>query len=121
MFATQVFRWAGIYGLVVMGPQLFLEAKTGQDYPPPVNHPEFYYGFVGCALAFQVVFLIIATDPVRYRPMMIASIVEKASFGIGMPILFLQNRIPTLVLCFSLIDLTLGTLFTIAWFRTPRK
>jgi len=117
-FAKRVFRIAGIYGLLAVAPQYFLEARTGQDYPPPVTHPEFYYGFVGVTIAFQVVFLIIATDPVRYRPMMIASMIEKASFAIAMPILFVQHRIPGLVFGFSLIDLLLGILFAVAYRKT---
>jgi hypothetical protein len=117
-FAKRVFRIAGIYGLLAVAPQYFLEARTGQDYPPPVTHPEFYYGFVGVTIAFQVVFLIIATDPVRYRPMMIAAMIEKASFAIAMPILYLQHRIPALVLGFSLIDLLLGVLFAVSYVRT---
>jgi len=118
MFAKRVFRWAGIYGLLAVAPQYFLEARTGIDYPPPVTHPEFYYGFVGVTVAFQVVFLVIATDPVRYRPIMIAAMIEKASFAFAMPVLYLQHRIPALVLGFSLIDLMLGVLFAVAWVRT---
>ncbi|MBV8879729.1 MAG: hypothetical protein JO332_07195 [Planctomycetaceae bacterium] len=117
-FASRVFRFAGIYGLIVLAPQFFLESKTGADYPPAVTHPEFYYGFVGCGVAFQVVFLIIATDPVRYRPLMLPSILEKGFFGVGMPILYGQHRIPALVLGFSLVDLTLGILFALAYVRT---
>ncbi len=120
-FAGRVFRIAGIYGLLVVGPQLFLEAKTSQDYPPAITHPEFYYGFVGVVLAFQVVFLLIATDPVRYRPMMIAAILEKAGFAIAMPILYLQHRIPALVFGFSLVDLLLGILFAVAYVKTAEK
>jgi hypothetical protein len=37
---------------------------------------------VGVALAWQIAFLVIAWDPVRLRPMMIMSIVEKFSYGI---------------------------------------
>jgi hypothetical protein len=118
MFAARVFRWAGIYGLLVVGPQFFLEAKTSADYPPAITHPEFYYGFVGTVVAFQVAFLVIATDPVRYRPLMIPAILEKAFFALGMPVLYLQHRIPTLVLVFSQIDLVLGILFAVAWVRT---
>jgi hypothetical protein len=117
-FARWVFRVAGIYGLLVVGPQYFLEAKTGQDYPPPITHPEFYYGFVGVVVAFQVVFLVIATDPVRYRPMMIAAVLEKAGFAIAVPILYLQHRVPGLVLGFSLIDAVWGVLFAVAYVRT---
>ncbi len=118
-FARRVFRIAGIYGLLVVGPQYFLEAKTSQDYPPAITHPEFYYGFVGVVIAFQVVFLLIATDPVRYRPMMIAAILEKAGFAIAMPILYFQHRIPGLVAGFSMVDLLLGILFAVAYVKTP--
>jgi len=46
-FARVVFLVAGIYGLIVLLPQYFLEAKVGLDSPPPITHPEFYYGFIG--------------------------------------------------------------------------
>jgi len=118
MFAKRVFRWAGVYGLLVVGPQFFLEAKTSRDFPPAITHPEYYYGFIGTVVAFQVAFLVIATDPVRYRPLMIPSILEKAFFGLGMPLLYLQHRIPAVILVFSSIDLLLGVLFAVAWVRT---
>ncbi len=121
MFATRVFRWAGIYGLLAVAPQYFLEARTGRDYPPPVTHPEFYYGFIGVTVAFQVVFLVISRDPARFRPMMIPSVLEKAGFAIAMPILFLERRIPPLVLGFSMVDLALGILFAASYLKTPRK
>jgi hypothetical protein len=39
-FASRVFAAAGIYGLIVLVPQYFTEAKLGQDYPPAITHPE---------------------------------------------------------------------------------
>ena len=72
-FAKIVFRIAGIYGIIVLLPQYFTEDKTGRDFPPPITHPEFYYGFVGLALTWQLLFLLLSTDPVRYRLMMIPS------------------------------------------------
>ena len=66
-FAKIVFYVAGIYGLLVLFPQYFMEAKTGQDFPPAITHPEYYYGFIGVALAFQILFLIIARNPLQYR------------------------------------------------------
>ena len=65
VFARRVFGVAGIYGLLVLLPQYFTEAKTGADFPPPITHPEYYYGFVGVAVAWQVLFLILARDPHR--------------------------------------------------------
>ena len=82
-FARRVFRFAGIYGLIVLPPQYFLETRIGRDAPPPITHPEFFYGFLGVAIAWQVAFLIIALDPRRYRPLMLAGVIEKSSFGIA--------------------------------------
>ena len=61
--ARRLFLIAGIYGLAVILPQYFLEARVGRDYPPAITHPEYFYGFLGVAAAWQVAFLVIATDP----------------------------------------------------------
>jgi hypothetical protein len=66
-FARWVFLLAGIYGIVAIGPQYFMEEKIGQDYPPAITHPEYFYGFIGVGLAWQVAFLIIARDPARFE------------------------------------------------------
>jgi len=119
VFARRVFLTAGIYGLIVIAPQLFLEAKTSRDYPPAITHPEFYYGFVGTALAWQVAFLVIGSDPVRYRPLMpVAALIEKGVFGAIVPVLYHQGRVPALMVIFAAIDLVLGVLFLISWHRT---
>ena len=46
-YAKWVFLLAGITGVLMVIPPYFLEQRFGQDNPPPVNHPEFYYGFFG--------------------------------------------------------------------------
>lgn len=117
-FAKQVFLGAGIYGLIVLLPQYALEEKIGRDYPPAITHPEFFYGFIGVAVAWQIVFLILATDPVKYRPMMIPAIVEKGSFGIPAIVLFLGGRLSLPMLGAGLIDLLLGILFLVAFVLT---
>jgi hypothetical protein len=120
-FAKRLFLVAGVYGLLVLLPQYFLEAKTGRDFPPPVTHPEYYYGFIGVALAWQVLFLIISRDPVRYRAMMLASVLEKATFGVAAVILFLLGRVSSLMLGFGIIDLILGALFVVAYVKTQAR
>jgi len=52
-FAKWVFLLAGVSGLLVVAPPYFLEGKMGELDPPPVNHPEYYYGFLGVTLAWQ--------------------------------------------------------------------
>jgi hypothetical protein len=119
-FAKWTFLIAGIYGLLVLIPQYFLEERTSQDYPPAITHPEFYYGFIGLAIAWQVAFLIISRDPTRYRLLMIPSILEKASFGVAVLWLYSSGRVYGPILGGAFIDLVLGILFVIAYLRTPR-
>jgi hypothetical protein len=115
--AKTVFLIAGIYGLLVMLPQYFLEGKIGRDSPPPITHPEFYYGFIGVTVAWQVLFLVISQDPIRYRAMMIPAILEKVGFVIAVVILFLQHRVTPAVIAFAGIDFVLAILFTAAFLR----
>ena len=117
-FARRVFFWAGIYGLIVLLPQYFLEGQIGRDFPPPITHPEHFYGFVGVALAWQFVFLTIARDPVRYRPLMLVAILEKVSFGFAALVLFWLGRIAMIVLAPALVDLALATAFAVAYRST---
>lgn len=118
-FARAVFRIAAIYGLIVLVPQYFLEAKIGRDTPPPITHPEYFYGFLGVAIAWQIAFLIIAQEPVRYRLMMIPAILEKATFAVAALALFAGDRLTGQMLGAGMIDLLLGTLFVVAFLRTP--
>ena len=117
-FARWVFRSAAVYGVIVLLPMYLLEQQIGRDQPPPLTHPEFFYGFVGVALAFQVVFWIIGSDPRRYRPLMIASILEKASFSIAAFILFAMGRMHWQMLIAGSMDFVLGLLFSAAYWQT---
>ena len=116
-FGSRVFRAAGIYGLIVMLPQYFMEERVGIDTPPAITHPEFFYGFVGVVIAFQFVFLIIARDPVKYRLLMLPSIVEKWSFTIALAVLAIHGRVGGVLLAFGGIDAILGLLFLISYLR----
>ncbi|HEY6246144.1 MAG TPA: hypothetical protein VIX17_19495 [Pyrinomonadaceae bacterium] len=117
-FAKIVFRIAGIYGFIVLLPQYFTEDKTGRDFPPPITHPEFYYGFIGLALTWQLLFILLSTDPVQYRLMMIPSMFEKVVFVIPVAILHYQHHVSPVILGLSLVDLVLGVLFVIAYVKT---
>jgi hypothetical protein len=119
-FARLTFLIAGIYGLLALLPLYFMEQQTGRDYPPPITHPEYYYGFVGVAVAWQLAFLVMSRDPVRYRPLMPVAIVEKASFFIPVVLLFLQHRVSTFMLGAASIDGILGVLFLASYLKTGR-
>jgi hypothetical protein len=120
-FAKIVFRVAGIWGLLVLAPLYFMFDLIGRSDPPPITHPGFFYGFVGIGLAWQVAFIFIATDPVRYRPLMIPCLLEKLSWGAAVIVLVLQGRMHNSDLVFAGTDLLLGLLFIIAYVKTPSR
>lgn len=118
--ARRLFLLAGLYGLAVILPQFFLEARVERDYPPAITHPEYFYGFLGVVVAWQIAFLIIARDPVRYRVMMIPAVLEKLSFAAAVAVLYWQQRVPGIIAGFAAVDFVLGMLFLRAYRRLAR-
>jgi len=120
-FAKIVFWIAGIWGVLVLTPLYFMFDVIGRQDPPPITHSGFFYGFVGAGLVWQIAFFVIATDPARYRPLMIPSVLEKLSYVAPVTILVLQGRMHPSDLVFVGSDSLLGVLFAIAYFKTrPR-
>ena len=117
-FAKAVFWTAGISGVLIITPLYFLFEEIARKDPPPITHPGFYYGFAGTALAWQIAFLVIARDPVRHRPLMIPSILEKVLYGGAVVILVQQGRTNPRDLLFAGIDLLFAVLFLFAFLRT---
>ena len=117
-FARRVFTIAGIYGLLGLTPQYFLEARIGRDFPPPITHPEHFYGFIGVALAWQVLFFVVARDPIRYRGVMLPAILEKVSFGAAALVLYAQHRLAFPIVGAGILDLVFAVLFFVAYRRT---
>ena len=120
-FSKIVFWVASIWGILIITPLYFMFDRIGAQDPPPITHPGFYYGFVGTAFAWQIAFLIIATNPVRFRPLMLAAILEKFTYCTSIIILVLQHRTNPRDLVFACIDLTLGVLFIVSYFVTPSQ
>ena len=119
-FAKWVYRIAGIYGLVVLAPLLFLERVASQTSPPAITHPEYYYGFAITGVAWQVAFLVMGNDPQRFRTLMPVTWLEK-SWGLIAVVLYIESRISLQVLALGLIDLLLATLFVCAYVITRRN
>ena len=121
VFVRWVFRIAGIYGLISLLPQYFIENQIGLDDPPAITHPEYFFGFIGIALAWQLVFLLVGRDPERYRPLMLPAVVEKLAFGVPVLVLYAAGRLPASVLLFGVLDLVLGSLFIASWRATAEQ
>jgi hypothetical protein len=109
-FARRVFRWAAIYGFIVLPPMYLLA--------PDDEHLPAYLGFVGLALVFQAVFWIIGGDPVKYRALMLPSVAEKAVFAVPALVLYAMAETDAVSAFFAAVDIALGIGFLIAWRRT---
>ena len=103
---------AGIYGLAATLP-LYLGT-------PPTAGGLWYYGFAGAAAATQLLYLLIATDPARFRPTILVGITSKLSFAIPALILFARGAAGRPILIAAMIDLALAAFFALAFMRlTP--
>jgi hypothetical protein len=118
-FAQRVFLIAGIYGILVVTPMYFSEAHLGRDFPPEITHPEFFYGFVGVTLAWQILFFVVSRNPIHLRPVMAVAVLEKISYTIAATILYSQGRIDQVFLAGGVVDFVLGVLFVMAYLKTP--
>ena len=117
-FARIVFLVAGIWGVVVLVPLYWLVDLTGHRYAPPTDYPQFFYGFLSVALAWQIAFLIIASNPARLRPLMVPAVIEKFGFVLTVVVLYGQTRILSADIPVIVPDLLLGILFVIALIKT---
>jgi hypothetical protein len=120
-FAKWLFTIAGIWGILVITPLYFIFNEIPKKDPPPVTHPLFYYGFAGVALAWQFVFLVIGSNPVRFRPLMLVGILEKLGYFLPAVILYLQHRVHIADVYISSGDALLAILFLVAYLKTPKQ
>lgn len=117
-FAKRVFQIAGIWGLFILslaygGYLLGIEGATID-----ADRPEIVHGFFLVTLAWQVAFLFIATDPARYRLLMLAAMLEKFPFTLVVLVLYANGQVPETMLALGLIDGVLGALFSVAYIWT---
>jgi len=120
-FAKRVFTGAGIWGLLVVPPLFFLFDTVGRMNPPVITHPEYYYGFAAITTTWQLAFLVIASDPARYRPLFPVAILEKLGWVVTVTVLYAQGRVAANALPLGAADLLLGILFAIAFVKTAAQ
>jgi hypothetical protein len=120
-FARYVFAAAGVWGVLIVTPLFWMAGTIGRQYPPAITHPDFYYGFLVVTLAWQAAFLIVATDPVRYRPIMAAAMVEKFGYVLAMTLLWSRGAIAAGQFAVAVPDFVLGVLFVAAFIASGRS
>ena len=69
-------------------------------------------------MAWQIAFLMIGSDPVRFRPLMIPSMIEKFGFVLIAAVLYARAAISPADASAAVPDLLLGVLFVAAFART---
>lgn len=120
-FAKTLFWCAGVWGVLILTPMFFLYERLGTSPPLPPTHPEFYFGFLSVTLAWQFAFFIIASDPERFRLLMLPAVLEKLGYVLVLCTLYEQGRITTSQFAPAAPDGLLCLLFVIAFSKTrPR-
>jgi hypothetical protein len=117
-FARWVYRVAGIYGILVTLPLLVAERQIAIQYPPPLTHAEYFYGFALIVLAWQVAFLVIGNNPLQYRGLMPVTVLEKLPYAVAVTALFVQGRVAGMMLVFAFVDSVWAVLFFVAYVQT---
>jgi hypothetical protein len=116
--ARIVFVIAGIWGIVVLTPFYWLVDVTGRRYDPPTAYPHFFYGFLAVALAWQIAFLVIGSNPARFRALMIPAMLEKFGYVATLVMLYGHGRITSVDAQAAVPDGLLGLLFILAFVKT---
>ena len=111
-FASRIYFWCAVFGIGVLALAYL------QPVPDPWHLT--HLGFVGTALVFQGIFLVIARDPLRYEPIMPVTFFEKLCFGVPAVAFAMNGQADVASAVFGAIDLVMMVLFIIAW-RGLRK
>jgi hypothetical protein len=58
-------------------PVYFMDGALGRNFPPPLTHPEQFYGFMGAAISWLCAFLLIASHVQLFRAFMLAAVLKR--------------------------------------------
>src|SRR4029079_487528 len=120
-FARIVFIAGGVWGIAALVPFYWLVDITGRHYAAPTDYPQFFWGFFSVALTWQFAFLLIGSNPVRFRPLMLPAIVEKCGFIVTLGVLFGRGRIPGADAVAAILESVVDLLFIAALVATSRE
>lgn len=107
--------------ILVTLPLLAAEKQIAIQFPPPLTHVEYFYGFVLIVMAWQVAFLVIAGNPLQYRALMPVTILEKIPYAVAVAALLVQGRVARMMLVFGFVDSVWAIMFFAAYVQTGRS
>jgi len=116
-YARRVFGIAAIHGVIVLMLRWTFDPappRAGAAVEPATLLPE----FVPLLIAMSALFALVASEPMRYRALMLVGVVQKAGVGGATLWLHAQQRLPPSSLGASLVELGLACLFVVAYVRT---
>jgi hypothetical protein len=119
--AKLIFRVAATWGILALTPILFFPNRIGNPVPRPLTEPEYFHGFLALSLLFAILFLVIASNPIRYRPMMPIAILQKLVYPLAIFGLLSTHRAPPTKSFYAGTEFLLALLFILALLKTPKR
>ena len=116
--ARIIFIGAGIWGIAVLTPLYWLVDISGRHYLPPNDYPQFFYGFIAVAIAWQIAFLVIGSNPARFRMLMIPAMIEKFAYISTLILMYGRAQISSIDVQPAIPDGLIGLLFIVAFWAT---
>lgn len=113
----KVFLAACAWGALTLLPLPFLRGAIEQA--GPLSHPEYFYGFIGVCVVFQILFYLVAQRPLYYRALIPCCALEKAAFAGPAAVLVALGQAAPSLLFFAAGDTLFLVLFLCAyrWLR----
>lgn len=102
-------------------PTVLLRGDAETDTGTPLTHPDFYYGFVSVVISWQVAFLIVSRDPLRYRLLLPALLLKKLLYPAATYVLYAQGRVQRSTFAVASVDFVWLVLFVAVWVQLRRS
>ena len=118
--AKYTYLVAGVFGLILVVPAAYAAmVDSSEAMPDPIGAGLFLYGYISQFVAWQLLYFILAADPIRLRPMMVPAFLAELTAPLNSAWLYFYGVPPWFVL--TIVFLAFATLFLVSYHRTrPR-
>ena len=111
-FAKWILVLAGMVGMISLFPLYFKEHTIAPD----LMYPVFYYGFISINIIWQLMYIYISHDPVKFRPIIFFGFMVKIIGAISIFFLIIQDRAEYWWIAIALVDFIFSILFLVSFF-----